>query len=123
MQADLQEFVKIIPHLTNDQKSQVRTLLSNHESLFQGKLGLWDTPPVSLELEEGAKPYHARAYPIPHIHEETIQKGAVCLCREGVLAKDSNSEWVAPTFIIPKKEGTVRFLTDFQQLNKALKRE
>jgi hypothetical protein len=47
--ADLEEFVKNIPpHLTNNQKSQVRTLLSNHESLFQGKLGLWDMPPVSL---------------------------------------------------------------------------
>jgi hypothetical protein len=70
--ADLEEFVKNIPHLTNNQKSQVCTLLSNHESLFQGKLGLWEMPPVSLELEEGAKSYHARAYPIPHIHEETV---------------------------------------------------
>jgi hypothetical protein len=67
--ADLEEFVKNILHLTNDQKSQVCTLLSNHESLFQGKLGLWNTPPVSLELEEGAKPDHARAYSIPHIHK------------------------------------------------------
>jgi hypothetical protein len=72
--ADLEEFVKNFLHLPNNQKSQVRTLLSNYESVFQGKLGLWDTPPVSLELEEGAKPYHARAYPIPHIHEETVQK-------------------------------------------------
>jgi hypothetical protein len=46
-----------------------------------------------------------------------------CLCREGVLAKDSNSEWAAPTFNIPKKEGTVHFVTDFRQLNKALKRK
>jgi hypothetical protein len=121
--ADLEEFVKNIPHLTNDQKSQVCTLLSNHESLFQGKLGLWDTPQVSLELEEGAKPYHARAYPIPHIHEETIQKEVDWLCREGVLAKDSNSEWAVPTFITPKKEGTVRFVADFRHLNKALKRK
>jgi RNase H-like domain found in reverse transcriptase len=44
------------------------------------------------------------------------------LCREGVLVKDSNSEWAVPTFI-PKKEGTVRFVTDFRQLNKALKRK
>jgi hypothetical protein len=84
---------------------------------------LWDTPPVSLELEEGAKPYHARAYPILHIHEETVGKEVGCLCREGVLAKGSISEWAAPTFIIPKKEGTVRSVTDFQQLNKVLKRK
>jgi hypothetical protein len=62
------------------------------------------------------KLFHARAYPIPHIHEETVRKEAERLCREGVLAKDSNSEWAAPTFFIPKKEGTVRFVTDFRQL-------
>jgi Reverse transcriptase (RNA-dependent DNA polymerase) len=39
------------------------------------------------------------------------------------LEKDSNSEWAAPTFIVPKKEGTVRFVTDFRQLNRALKRK
>jgi hypothetical protein len=113
--ADSEEFVTNIPHLTNDQKSQICTLLSNHESLFQGKLGLWNTPPVSLELEGGAKPYQARAYPISHIHEETIQKEAESLCREGVLAKDSDSEWAAPKspkFIVPKKEGAVRFGTN-----------
>jgi Retroviral aspartyl protease len=114
--ADLEEFVKNIPHLTDAQKSQVRTLIYQYEPLFQGKLGLWDTPPVSLELEEGAKPFHARAYPIPHIHKETVCKEVERLCREGVLAKDSNSEWAAPTFIIPKKEGTVHFVTDFRQL-------
>jgi hypothetical protein len=59
--ADLEEFVKNIPHLTKNQKSQVCTLQSNCKSLFQGKLGLWDTPPVSLELVEGAKRFHARA--------------------------------------------------------------
>jgi hypothetical protein len=37
--AYLEEFVKNIPHLSNNQKSQVRTLLSNHESLFQETLG------------------------------------------------------------------------------------
>jgi hypothetical protein len=38
--ADLEEFVKNIPHLMDTQKSQVRTLLNQYEPLFQGKLGL-----------------------------------------------------------------------------------
>jgi hypothetical protein len=59
--ADLEEFVKNIPHLTDAQKSHIRTLLYPYEPLFQGKLGRWDTPPVSLELEGDAKPFHARA--------------------------------------------------------------
>ena len=121
--ADLDDVVRNIPHLTEEQKSQVRTVLYRYESLFEGRLGLWDTPPISLELEKDAKPFHARAFPIPQIHEATVRKECDRLCKEGVLEKDSDSEWAAPTFIVPKKEGTVRFVTDFRQLNKALKRK
>ena len=105
--ADLDEVLHNIPHLTEAQRTQLREVLFKHESLFEGKLGLWDTPPVHLELEANAKPFHARAFPIPHIHEATIRKEVERLCKEGVLEKDSDSQWAAPTFIIPKKEGTV----------------
>ena len=76
-----------------------------------------------MELEQIATPFHARAYPIPHIHKATVRKECERLWKDGVLAKDSDSQWAAPTFIVPKKEGTVRFVTDFCQLNKQLKRK
>ena len=34
---------------------------------------------------------------------------------------DNNSERAAPTYVIPKKNGTVRFIYDFRELNKKLK--
>ena len=40
----------------------------------------------------------------------------------GVLKKVNHSEWGAPCFIIPKKDLTVRFLTDLRELNKRIKR-
>jgi hypothetical protein len=33
----------------------------------------------------------------------------------------SDSEWAAPTFIIPNQNGTVRFISDFRRLNEELK--
>jgi hypothetical protein len=39
------------------------------------------------------------------------------------LKRCSDSEWAAPTFIIPKKNGTVRFISDFRRLNEELKRK
>ena len=41
----------------------------------------------------------------------------------GVLKKVNQSEWAAPTFIIPKKDGSVRFISDFRELNKRIKRK
>ena len=32
----------------------------------------------------------------------------------GVLTKINCSEWAAPNFIIPKKDGRVRFISDFR---------
>ena len=32
------------------------------------------------------------------------------------------SEWAVSSFIIPKQDGTVRFINDFRELNKMLKR-
>ena len=34
-----------------------------------------------------------------------------------VLKKINNSQWTAPTFIIPKKNCTVRFISDFREQN------
>jgi len=35
----------------------------------------------------------------------------------GVLERVQESEWGTPVFIIPKKEGTVRFLTNYRKVN------
>ena len=39
------------------------------------------------------------------------------------MEKCSDSEWASPTFIIPKKNGTVRFITDLRQVNKRIVRK
>jgi hypothetical protein len=39
----------------------------------------------------------------------------------GVLRKINQSEWGSPTFIIPKKDGIVHFISDFNELNKRIK--
>jgi hypothetical protein len=41
----------------------------------------------------------------------------------GVLEECNDSEWGAPTFIIPKKDGRIRFISDFHKLNQYLKRK
>jgi hypothetical protein len=41
-----------------------------------------------------------------------------CLCHLNVLHWCNESEWAAPSFGTPKKNGQIRFISDFCQLNK-----
>ena len=65
-----------------------------------------------------ATPFHGRPFPLPQIHEDTLKLEVERLRSIVVIEKQSDSEWGSPTFILPKKEGTVRFLTDFREVNK-----
>ena len=86
-------------------------------------MGTWKTDPINIELKSDSKPHHARPYPVPKIHEEVFKKEVARLCKLGVLRKVNRSEWGAPTFIQPKKNGTVCFLLDFRELNKRIRRK
>ena len=44
------------------------------------------------------------------------------LCNLGVLERQSASEWASSSFIIPKNNKTVHFLSDFWEVNKRLVR-
>jgi hypothetical protein len=91
--------------------------------LFDGTLGDWKTKPVSFQLKEGVSPYHGRAFPVPKVHKETIIKEVERLCQLGVLERQPASEWASPSFIIPKKDKTVCFLSNFWEVNKRLVRK
>ena len=100
---DIDSFVETLHYLSKENRESLRLLLHRYADLFDGKLGAWNAKPVNFELKENAKPYHARAYSIPKIHEETLRKEIARLIKLGVLEEDRDTEWAAPCFIIPKK--------------------
>jgi hypothetical protein len=120
---ELHHIVSECTHLSKTERRQLHEVLQEYETLFDGTLGYWKNEQYNIELQPDAKPYHARAYPIPKIHEQTLRTEVDRLCRIGVLRKVNRSEWAAPTFIIPKKNGTVRFISDFRELNKRIIRK
>ena len=92
-------------------------LLKQYEKLFDGTLGKWSTPPVKIETRPGSRPVNSRWYPVPRINKHTFKKELEQLVKIGVLERVQESEWGTPVFIIPKKEGTVRFITDYRKVN------
>jgi hypothetical protein len=80
--------------------------------------------PISLQLmDPNCKPIHARAYTVTRSVEQQLlqSKEIVRLVDSGVLEEDYSSEWASPSFAIPKKNRTIRVITDFRKLNLLLK--
>ena len=121
--ADVSTYVDEQQHLNNSEKTKLKKLLLDFESLFDGTLGVFNTNPVSLKLKDDAKPRHASTYTVPHVLENTFKKELERLEDLGVLRKNNDSPWAAGCFLQPKKNGTVRFLTDFRYLNSQLERK
>ena len=75
-----------------------------------------------LEVDPTISPKKIRGYDVPRAHEDVFKTELDRLVRIGVLEPADRSEWISGTFIIPKKDGTVRWVSDFRALNKALRR-
>jgi Reverse transcriptase (RNA-dependent DNA polymerase) len=108
-------------HLTPSQRQDLAVLLSNYPKLFSGKLGRYPHRKVHLELRKDAQPARCRPHPVPKHHQKVFKEELDHLCTLGVLSRCSASEWLTPSFIIPKKDGRVHWISDFWELNKHIK--
>ena len=120
--ADLKQVTAGIPQISKEERENVFKTLNKYSKLFDGQLGRYKGPPHTIHLKDGATPYHGKPYKIPQTYEASLKAEVERLVQIGVLKKVNHSEWGAPCFIIPKKDNSVRFLTDLRELNKRIKR-
>jgi hypothetical protein len=78
-------------------------------------------------MDPNCKPFHVRAYIIPRSVKWQLQqsKEILRLVDIGVLEEYYSSEWASPfpKFAIPKKNGTMRFVSNFKRLNLLVKHD
>ena len=110
-------------HLTPQQRDELAKVLAKFPKLFSGKLGCYPHKKVHLELKSDAVPFRCRPYPVPKHHQRVFKEELDRLVKIGVLSRTGPSEWLTPSFIIPKKDGRVRWISDFRGLNKFIKRK
>ena len=60
---------------------------------------------------------------MPKMHMKTLMKEVQWLVELGLLEVQHDSQWAAPSFIQPKKNKTICFLSDFWEVNKLLVRK
>ena len=120
--ADLHATAQDNDNLTDAEKVRFENLLNQWADLFDGTLGVWQGDPHHMQLRDDAEPHHAKPCTVPQAHEQTLRNEVERLCKTGVLKRANRSEWAFPSFIVPKKDKTVRFINDLRESNKRTKR-
>ena len=91
--------------------------------MFDGGLGHYTQTKIHIGLDPTIEPRHFKPYPIPNIHLPTFKKELDHLVDIGVPEKAGMRAWVSATFITPKKDGRVCWVSDLRYLNTAIERE
>ena len=90
---------------------------------FPVNLDVMSKKQFSIKLKDPATtPIFCKPYPIPLVHQPVFQKELNHLIQEKVLKRIDTSEWAFPTFLIPKKDGRICWISDFRRLNRLLTR-
>jgi hypothetical protein len=114
--ADLREIVDSISTINLQEKENYFQFLKKYEHHV-------DTTDVNLDLKINVNSYHDKAFPVPKMYHNTLKKEIERLVQLGFLKWFSYSEWAAPMIIIPKKNGTLRFTSNFRKINVQLRRK
>ena len=117
------EVVQQLNHLNNQQKTRLKAVFVKYKRVFDGTLGCHPTVEIDIELVPGAQPIYQRAYPVPYQKQELFNRELYKMIRDGVFRRIGESKWGFPSFIIPKKDGRVRWLSDFRKLNSLIVRK
>ncbi len=121
-QVQIDDVVSHLEHLNDQQKADIKQVLSEFTKLCDGNLGVYPHRKFHIDLEPWAKPKHAWPYLVPVIHLEALKKELMHLCEIKVLQPQGASERASPTFILSKKDDRVRWLSDLRELNKVVRR-
>ena len=78
---------------------------------------------VSPMILKDAEPYNGNSFPVPLTHELTFKQELDWLEAVKVIKKVNRSQWGTITFLIPKKDSTVCFISDVRELNKYILRQ
>jgi hypothetical protein len=116
--ANIQQITQGQKQLTPSQCDELEEILLKFPKLFSGGFGKFNGKKIHLDLDPTVAS-HANA--VPERHKRIFKQELDHLVQEGVVEPGTRSALIAGTFTIPKKDGRVRWVSDFHSLNKAIK--
>ena len=121
--ADLHSVAQACTHLSHKQQNQLYEVLSQYPQLFDGVLHVFPDKKIHLDIDPSVTPHRSCAYPIPKSQLNLFKQELDCLVHINMLEPTGRSESILGSFIIPKKDTRICWISDFHALNKALRRK
>ena len=112
----LKDLDKFLDHLEDRQKESVKKVIENSSKIFGDHPTVTDWIQHDIELIPGAKPIKQRPYRINPVKQKVMEAELDYMASHGII-EDSTSSWASPSLLVPKPDGTSRFVTDFRKLN------
>ena len=95
-------------------------MFKKHSTVFDGQLGFHTTASIHIELKPDPQPVWKKPYPVAFQRKQQFNNELASMVYDGVLLNVVRSEWGFPSFIIPKKDMRVRWVSDFRNLNEMI---
>jgi len=121
--ADTLKVTQQCTHLSQDQQTALYNVLKDFPHVFDGVLKSYTDEEFHLDIDPSVTPHRSRAYQIPRNLIKLFKDELDRLVEIGVLSPQGRSTWISGTFIVPKKDNKVRWVSDFRALNKAIIRK
>ena len=100
--------------LSNEQKVKLTALVNDFKTVLSNKPGKTTVIEHDIEMKKDAVPVRQRPYPIPQAKIEKVKQEVQAMLELDVI-EESNSPWSSPYVMVPKPDGTKRFLCQFQE--------
>ena len=101
-------------HLPADEQADLLGQLEILLESFERLLGFMPGDKYSLKLKRNAVPVHARPFPLHQKHLKLMKDEVNFDVDLGFLRQAYNLKWAALSFVIPKKDNTFHFVSDFR---------
>ena len=120
---DTDELAQAQKQLMPIQLTELACLFRKFLQVFDGELCTYPHRQYHLDLMVGAKPVHSHPYGVPFTQRDAFNCELDHLVKIGVLERHGATQWASGTFIIPKKDCLVWWISDFGALNKCIKQK
>ena len=95
-------------------QSELEGLVSKHQGLFDGKLGLLKGIKAHIEVIDGANPVYTKPYRVPYALRPKVEQELDRLEKAGVITPVTSSDWATGVVVVPKKNGAIRLCGNYK---------